>query len=62
VETQFGYHIIKFEERRAAQTVSVEEASERIRPYLAQLRLQEVVQELIEELRASADVESALVS
>ena len=62
VETQFGYHIIKLEERRGAQTVSVEEASERIRPYLAQQRLEEAVQELIEELRASADVESAIVS
>jgi peptidyl-prolyl cis-trans isomerase C len=62
VETRFGYHIIKLEERLDAQTVSVEEASERIRPYLTQQRLQEAVEKLVEDLRASAEIESALAS
>jgi peptidyl-prolyl cis-trans isomerase C len=62
VETRFGYHIIKLEERRDAQTVPVEEAAERIRPYLSQQRVLEAVEKLIEELRSSAEIESTLVS
>jgi len=62
VETRFGYHIIKLEERRDAQTVPVEEAAERIRPYLSQQRVLEAVEKLIEELRSSAEIESVLAS
>lgn len=60
VETQFGFHIIKVEERQEGRVVPVEEATERIRPHLAQLRLQTTVEKLIEDLQASADIENAL--
>ena len=59
VETQFGFHIIKLEERQAGRVVPVEEATERIRPYLTQVQLQATVEKLIEELQASADIENA---
>ena len=60
VETRFGFHIIKLEERREGRVVPVEEASERIRPYLEQMQLQASVVNLIEELQASAEIENAL--
>ena len=59
VETQFGFHIIKLEERREGHTVPVAEAAERIRPYLTQQQLQASVETLIEELRAGAEIENA---
>ena len=62
VETQFGLHIIKVEERRDGRTVPVEEAAERIRPYLTQQELQTTVESLIEELRAAAEIENAFVT
>jgi len=40
----------------------VEEAAERIRPYLSQQRVLEAVEKLIEELRSSAEIESVLAS
>ena len=57
VETQFGFHIIKVEERRDGRTVPVEEASEQIRPYLTQQQLQATVEELIGDLRDEGEVE-----
>jgi parvulin-like peptidyl-prolyl isomerase len=59
VETQFGFHIIRLEERREAQAVPVEEAAERISAYLAQDKLQSAVEDLVDELHASADIENA---
>jgi peptidyl-prolyl cis-trans isomerase C len=60
VDTQFGYHLIKLEERREAQTVPVEEAAERITAYLTQDKLQEAVEDLVDELHAAATIENAL--
>lgn len=60
VETQFGYHVIKLEERQEGRVVSVAEASERIRPHLTQQRLQETVEKLVEDLRASAEIYNAM--
>jgi peptidyl-prolyl cis-trans isomerase C len=57
VETQFGYHIIKLEERREGQTVSVEEAADKIRDYLRQQRLQSEVETLLTKLREESEVE-----
>lgn len=59
VETQFGFHIIRLEERLDGRTVPVEEAATRIRPYLTQQALQTSVESLIEELRAAAEIENA---
>jgi peptidyl-prolyl cis-trans isomerase C len=57
VETKFGYHIIKLEERREAQTVSVGQAADRITDYLRQQRIQGEVEILLTELREEGEVE-----
>ena len=59
VETQYGFHIIKLEERREGRVVPVEEAAERIRPYLTQLKLHNTVEKLVEDLQARADIENS---
>jgi len=56
VETQFGIHLIKLEERVAAETVPLETASPKIREYLSQQKLYKTVETLITELRATGDV------
>jgi peptidyl-prolyl cis-trans isomerase C len=60
VETRFGFHIIKLEEIREVQTVSVARASERISAYLKQTKLQEAVENLVQDLRASAQIVNTL--
>ena len=60
VETQFGFHIIRLEERRDAQSVPVEQAAERISAYLTQGKLQSAVEDLVDALHASAEIENAL--
>lgn len=61
VETQFGFHIIKLDERQEERFVLLVEAAERIYEYLAQDRLQEAMKKLIAELRARARIENAPV-
>jgi len=56
VETQFGFHLIKLEERVAAETVPFETASPQIRDYLSQQKLQQTVETLITDLRETGDV------
>jgi peptidyl-prolyl cis-trans isomerase C len=60
VETRFGFHVIRLEEIREAQTVSVTLASERISAYLKQAKLQEAVEDLVQDLRASAQIVNTL--
>ncbi|MDH3638031.1 MAG: peptidylprolyl isomerase [Gammaproteobacteria bacterium] len=62
VRTQFGYHIIKSEERRGGDTVSKEDAAARIRAYLQRQKVQQGVQDLVQELRNKADIEILLGS
>jgi len=57
VETQFGIHLIKLEERVAAETVPLETATPKIREYLAQQALYKAVETLITDLRATGDVQ-----
>lgn len=57
VETQFGFHIIKVEDRRGGETVPVEEAADKIRAHLTQQRLQSEVETLVTTLRNEGDVE-----
>ncbi len=59
VQTEFGFHIIMLEERRAARTVTVEEASERISAYLTERKLQSAVENLVDELHANAEIENS---
>lgn len=60
IETRFGLHIIKLEEVHKARTVPVAEASERISAYLKQTKLQQNVENLVQELRASAVIVNTL--
>jgi len=57
VQTQFGYHIIKVEERRGGTTAPLEEWANSIRAYLNQQRLQAEVETLVATLRDEGDVE-----
>ncbi len=57
VQTQFGYHIIRLEDRRGGETAPLEEATDSIRAYLTQQRLQTEVETLVATLRDEGDVE-----
>jgi peptidyl-prolyl cis-trans isomerase C len=56
VETQFGYHVIKLEERREAGLVSEAEAAPRIREYLKGQKVEEAVEARLKELRQKAKI------
>jgi len=60
VETQFGFHLIKLEERVVAEQVPFETASPQIRDYLSQQKLQLTVESLIASLRETGDVQILL--
>ena len=53
VETQFGYHIIKLEERRAAAAPT---ADDKVRQQIVEKLKQEKIEARIEEITASSDV------
>ena len=59
VETQFGYHIIRVEERREAQTPPLDEVKERIRQEMHNRGRQDAQRQLVEELRRTAKIEYA---
>jgi len=56
VETQFGYHVIKVEERRAASTQPLEEVREPLRNALVEQEVGEGVASLVERLRSEAKI------
>jgi peptidyl-prolyl cis-trans isomerase C len=57
VETQFGFHVIKMTEKRAASTVPFEQVSARIRDYLSEQKKQERAQSFIDTLKKKAKIE-----
>jgi peptidyl-prolyl cis-trans isomerase C len=57
VTTQFGYHIIKVTDRRAASTVPFEQVSERIKEFLAEQQKQQKAQAFIDSLKQKAKIE-----
>ncbi|MEI8355413.1 MAG: peptidylprolyl isomerase, partial [Deltaproteobacteria bacterium] len=57
VETKFGYHIIKVQEKKAAGTRSFEEAKKNIEEYLKSLKIQKGVTEYLDKLRKDAKIE-----
>ena len=57
VQTQFGYHVIRVEDRRGGEMVPLEEAADRIRAHLSQLALQHAVELLVTTLRDEGEVE-----
>lgn len=60
VETQFGYHIIKLTEKKAAEKVEFKEARPRIEEYLKNQKVGAAVNDYLEETRKSAKIELLL--
>ena len=56
VQTQFGYHIIRLEDRRGGDTAPVEDVADKIRAYLGQQKLQSEVETLVMTLRNEGEV------
>jgi len=56
VETQFGYHVIKVEERRPPSTQSLDEVRESLKNALVERRVGEGIQSLATELRSKAEI------
>lgn len=57
VETRFGYHVIKVEEKRAASKQPFAEVKDRLIDFLTQKKLGEAVQNKLKALRESAKIE-----
>ena len=57
VETQYGFHIIKAGEHRAARVVPLAEASGEIRQFLTQQQQQQKAQAYVNSLKAKAKIE-----
>ena len=60
VRTKFGYHLIKNEERKAAEPASFESAKKEIKSRLLTAKRAEALRAKIAELRKSADVQISL--
>ncbi|HLF11864.1 MAG TPA: peptidylprolyl isomerase, partial [Gammaproteobacteria bacterium] len=60
VQTQYGYHIIKVEERRGDEIVAKSEVADRIRTHLQQRKAQASLDALVGRLEADGDVEILL--
>jgi peptidyl-prolyl cis-trans isomerase C len=56
VETQFGYHVIKVEERRPASTQSFDEVRDPLRNALVEREVGDGVTSLVERLRSEATI------
>jgi peptidyl-prolyl cis-trans isomerase C len=56
VETEFGYHIIKLISHKDANTVSLEQAKEKIAQHLSNQQKQEVVVNYIQQIKKEADI------
>lgn len=57
VQTPFGVHILRLEERREPHLVPLDEVREQLREYVRGERAESAVRDEIERLRAAADVE-----
>jgi parvulin-like peptidyl-prolyl isomerase len=57
VNTAFGVHIIKLEERQEPRLLPLEEVREQLRDYIREEKMKAAVEAKIDELRAAADVE-----
>lgn len=57
VETAFGVHIMRLEERREPQLLPLDEVGERLREHVRAEQTEQVVQSEIERLRAGAEIE-----
>jgi len=60
VETQFGYHIIKLTDKKAAETVTFKEAQARIEEYLKGQKINTAVGDYVTEAKKTAKIEVML--
>ncbi|HZG75014.1 MAG TPA: peptidylprolyl isomerase [Paenibacillus sp.] len=60
VESEFGFHIIKLTDKKAAATATFEEKKEEIRETVFQQKLGERTTAYVEELRSAAKIENSL--
>ena len=58
VETPFGYHLIKVEEKRAARKLNFEDVKDDLTQFLFGQRLQRKLESRVKELRGSATVQT----
>ncbi|MBU2538775.1 MAG: peptidylprolyl isomerase [Proteobacteria bacterium] len=56
VETEFGYHLIKLEEKKPAKTVSFDEAKAKITAYLTQEKVTNNIEAFLAETKAKATI------
>lgn len=56
VETEFGYHLIKLEEKKPAKTVSFDEAKAKITAYLTQEKITANIEAFIAEAKGKATI------
>lgn len=57
VETSYGYHIIRVDERNEARTLGLSEASDDIRAHLDGLKRRATINEYLQTLHSAADIE-----
>ncbi len=57
VQTRFGYHIIRVEERKVPSTIPLKEVKEQIRKFLYAGKVQKAVQDRVDALREEGNVE-----
>lgn len=60
VRTQFGWHVIKVTDKKAAGTVPFEEVKEQIAAYLKSTKQREAIQGVLKNLKDSAKIETTL--
>ncbi len=60
VKTQFGYHIIYVEEKKAASTVPFEQVKEKIKQQLKMKKFQELVKKEAQKLKKSAKIKKMI--
>jgi parvulin-like peptidyl-prolyl isomerase len=57
VETAYGVHILRLEERREARLLPLDEVRDQLREHVAEERAERAVEEEIERLRAAAEIQ-----
>ena len=58
VETKFGYHLIKSVDKKSKTSFAYDDIKERLQQHLKQTKIQEQVNEYVEELKKKAKVET----
>ena len=57
VETRFGYHLIKVEDKKPETTAPYDSVKEKIGEYLKQQKMQEEIAQYVDQLKKESNVE-----